>query len=80
MLTREIKELKEKNKDSEYIIKTKLQEKDEEIKKLDEKYESGIKRLKGEMENKFTQMLYVIQQNPALAHIKPELLEKVKTN
>jgi hypothetical protein len=78
ILTKEIDQLKEKNRYSEYIIKGKLQEKEEQIKKLNEKYESGIKRLKDEMDKKFIQMLSIIQQNPALAHVKPEVLGKVK--
>ncbi len=76
-LNKEIEQLEDKNQKNEWIIRGQLQEKDEEIKKLNEKYESGMKRLKDEMENKFTQMLSVIQQNPLLAHVKPEVLEKV---
>ena len=77
-LQNKVKELNEKNKDSEYVIKGKLQEKDEQIKNLNEKYENGIKLLKDEMENKYLQLLSIVQQNPALAYVKPEVLQKVK--
>jgi len=33
--------------------------------------------LKEEMNNKFNQIISLIQQNPTLANIKPEILEKV---
>ena len=39
----QVKELKQKNNEKEYIIKGKLQEKDEEIQSLKQKYESDMK-------------------------------------
>ncbi|MGB6629579.1 MAG: hypothetical protein WBE61_15740 [Nitrososphaeraceae archaeon] len=39
-LEKQVKELKEKSKDSEYIIKAKLQEKDEQIKTMKEQMRS----------------------------------------
>jgi hypothetical protein len=45
---------------------------------LESKYSKKISDLTAEMENRFTQMLSMIQQNPALAHIKPEVIRKVK--
>ena len=39
-LEKQVKELKEKSKDSEYIIKPKLQEKDEQIKTMEEQMRS----------------------------------------
>jgi len=42
-LKTQVKELKQKNNEKEYIIKGKLQEKDEEIQSLKQKYESDMK-------------------------------------
>lgn len=52
---------------------------DEKIDRLRQEYDSNIINLKEEMNNKFTQILSMIQNNPLLAHIKPEILEKQKT-
>ena len=46
-------ELKEKSKDNEYIIKAKLQEKDEQIESIKKNYEIGIQSIRKEMEDKF---------------------------
>lgn len=51
-----LKELRineQRNKEEVYLIKGKLQEKDEQIHQLNEKYEKNIQQLKEEMENKF---------------------------
>lgn len=55
--------LGEQNYENSYLIKGKLQEKDEQIKELNEKYENSIKLLKDEMENKFQQILSKIDVN-----------------
>jgi seryl-tRNA synthetase len=65
-LSKQVQELKEKNEDAEYVIKGKLQEKDEEIK--------GMKQQINEMNKKFQQVFSLIQQNPDLAQVKPEVL------
>ena len=48
-LERQVKELNEKSKDNEYLIKGKLSEKDREIAGIREKYDTDIKLLKEEM-------------------------------
>jgi seryl-tRNA synthetase len=65
-LSKKIQELQTKNQDKDYIIKGKLQEKDEEIK--------GMKEQINEMNKKFEQVFSLIQQNPELAQVKPEVL------
>ncbi|WP_186434161.1 hypothetical protein [Candidatus Nitrosocosmicus arcticus] len=45
---------------------------------LENVYSKKISDLTTDMENKLAQMLSIIQQNPSLAHVKPEILEKVK--
>ena len=68
-LSKQIQELQNKNQDKDYVIKGKLQEKDEEIK--------GMKDQINEMNKKFEQVFSMIQQNPLLAQIKPEVLTEV---
>jgi integrase len=65
-LSKKVQELQEKNQDKDYIIKGKLQEKDDEIK--------GMKEQINEMNKKFEHVFSMIQQNPLLAQIKPEVL------
>lgn len=52
-LEAELQGYEERNKEEVYLIKGKLQEKDEQIHQLNEKYEKNIQQLKEEMENKF---------------------------
>ena len=52
-LEKQFNELKEKSKDNEYIIKAKLQEKDEQIESIKKNYEIGIQSIRKEMEDKF---------------------------
>ncbi len=56
-LSIQVKELLDKDRSNEFIIKEKLQEKEQQIEKLNEKYEESIKSLKEEMELKFRQIL-----------------------
>ncbi len=57
----------------------KQQEKESEVKVLKEKYEQDMKGIRNEMNQQFTQIMSMIQQNPQLAYIKPEALkEKTK--
>lgn len=55
-LKNQVQKLKEESKTNEYIIKGKLQEKDEEIKQLKQNQESIISLLKEEMESKFKEI------------------------
>jgi hypothetical protein len=58
----------------------KEQEKETEVQKLKEEYEKNMKSMREEMNQQFTQILSIIQQNPQLAFIKPEALKhKVKS-
>ncbi|PWU81505.1 MAG: hypothetical protein DLM72_06645 [Candidatus Nitrosopolaris wilkensis] len=54
----------------------KQQEKESEVQKLQEKYEQDIKTMREEMNQQFSQIMSMIQQNPKLAQIKPEVLSK----
>lgn len=65
-LKNQIQKLKEDNQNNEYVIKGKLQEKEDQIKGL----EDNMKLLKEEMNKIFV----LIQQNPLLANVKPEFL------
>lgn len=46
------------------------------IKSLETKYENDMKGLRNDMNNQFNHILSMIQQNPLLANIKPEVLLK----
>ncbi|MDN5846730.1 MAG: hypothetical protein L0H53_10710 [Candidatus Nitrosocosmicus sp.] len=56
-LEAELQGYEERNKEEVYLIKGKLQEKDDQIHQLNEKYEENMQQLKEEMENKFKQIL-----------------------
>ena len=75
-LKQELKIYREKNNDENYAIKTKLLEKDEQIKQLNTKYEQDFKKIKEEMSEHFGQIMKMIQQNPLLANVKQEVLAK----
>ncbi len=51
--------------------------KEDDILLFKEKYEQDIHNLKNDMNDKFTQMFLLIQQNPKLVNIKPEILEEI---
>ncbi len=53
------------------------QKNQEEILKLKEKYANDLDTIRDEMNQKFTQILSLIQQNPVVANIKPEILRKI---
>lgn len=57
-------------------IEAKLREKDQEIDLMKEKYESELQAIRDETNQKFNQILTMIQHNPRLAFIKPEALSK----
>jgi hypothetical protein len=51
-------------------------EKEPEVQKLREKYEHDMKSMRKEMNEQFSQIMSMIQQNPKLAQIKPEILTR----
>lgn len=54
------------------------QKKDDDLTRLKQKYENDISSLKENMNTKFAQIFSLIQQNPNLVHIKPEILSSIK--
>jgi integrase len=70
-LKKQVQKLREDNQNNEYIIKGRLQEKEDQIKGL----EDNVKLLKEGMNKIFM----LIQQNPTLANIKPEILNQIET-
>jgi hypothetical protein len=56
-LSIQVKDLFYKDRSNELIIKGKLQEKEQQIEKLNEKYEESIKSIKEEMEQKFQEFI-----------------------
>ena len=44
------------------------------IQQIQQKYEQDMKSMREEMNLQFNQILSMIQQNPALANVKPEIL------
>lgn len=54
----------------------KEQEKETEVQKLKEEYEKNMKSMREEMNQQFTQIISMMQQNHQLAYIKPEVLAK----
>jgi integrase/recombinase XerD len=49
-------------------------EKESEVQKLQEKYTKDMKAMREDMNQQFSQILSIIQQNPRLANVKPEAL------
>jgi integrase len=62
-LKKQLELLEVENKNNQYIIKGKLQEKDKAIEELNQKYQNDINILKQEMETKFQQLLMKIDTN-----------------
>jgi hypothetical protein len=48
------------------------------VQAMSEKYEQEIKSIRDEMNQQFSQIMSMIQQNPKLAQVKPEILTKKK--
>jgi integrase/recombinase XerD len=46
------------------------------FKAIEQKNEQDIKAMREEMNHQFSQIMLLIQQNPGLAHIKPDVLSK----
>jgi integrase len=57
-------------------IEAKLYEKEKEIQSIKQKYDQDIQTVREEMNQQFGQIMSIIQQNPRLAHVKPEALAK----
>jgi integrase len=55
---------------------TEFTQKQSEIETMKEKYEKDMKKMREEMNHQFSQIMLLIQQNPGLAHIKPDVLTK----
>ncbi|MGB7954369.1 MAG: hypothetical protein WCF23_10330 [Candidatus Nitrosopolaris sp.] len=49
-------------------------EKESEVQRLQQKYQQDMRAIREEMNQQFGQIMSMIQQNPQLAHIKPEVL------
>lgn len=58
-LKKQIQEFEVKNKENEFLVKTKLQERDEEIRALKQKHESDLKSFEDRMESRFQQLLTI---------------------
>jgi len=55
-------------------IEAKMSEKDKEMQAMKEKYEQDIQAIREETNQRFNQIISMIQQNPILAHVKPNIL------
>ena len=55
-------------------IEAKLREKDSEMQAIKDKYELELEMIRDETNQKFNQIMSMIQQNPKLAQVKPEAL------
>ena len=55
-------------------------EKDRELQGMKKKYENEIESIREETNQKFNQIMAMIQQNPQLAQIKPEVLTNKKVS
>ena len=63
-------------------LKTQLEkigtDKEKETQTMQQKHEQDMKVMRDEMNQQFNQIMSMIQQNPKLAQIKPEVLTKKK--
>ena len=50
------------------------------IETLEQKYENDMKTLRNDMNNQLSEIMLMIQQNPKLSYVKPEILEKINEN
>jgi hypothetical protein len=55
-------------------IEAKMSEKDREMRAMKEKYELDIQAIREETNQRFSQIMSMIQHNPKLAQVKPEAL------
>jgi len=56
-LETELQGYEERNKEENYVIRGKLQEREEQIRKLEEEYESSMNKMKEDIENKLKQIM-----------------------
>ena len=65
------------------VIKKQLErlrtDKEKETKAMQQKHEQDMKAVREEMNQQFSQLMSMVQQNPRLAQIKPEVLVKKKS-
>jgi hypothetical protein len=47
------------------------------ITKLEQKYENDMKMFREDMNNQLSNIMMMIQQNPKLSYVKPEILDKI---
>ncbi len=57
-------------------IEAKLQEKDSEMQAIKTKYEQDMKAMREDMNQQFNHIMSMIQENPKLAQVKPEVLTR----
>ena len=57
-------------------IEAKLSEKDMEMQAMKKKYDQDLQAIREETNQRFSQIMSMIQHNPKLAHVKPEALVK----
>jgi hypothetical protein len=57
-------------------IEAKLSEKDREMQAMKQKYEQDIQTIRDETNQRFNQIISMIQHNPKLTQVKPEILMK----
>ena len=57
-------------------IEAKLSEKDREMQAMKQKYDQDLQAIREETNQRFNQIMSMIQHNPKLVHVKPEALVK----
>jgi integrase/recombinase XerD len=50
------------------------------VETLQQKYENDMRTLREDMNNQLSNIMMMIQQNPKLSYVKPEILEKITDN
>ena len=55
-------------------IEAKMSEKDREMQAMRQKYEQDLQAIREETNQRFSQIMSMIQHNPKLAHVRPEAL------
>ena len=55
-------------------IEAKMSEKDREMQAMKQKYDQDLQAIREETNQRFSQIMSMIQHNPKLAHVKPESL------
>ena len=53
------------------------QRKKKELEILEQKHENDMKTFREDMNKQISEMMLMIQQNPKLSYVKPEILEKI---